>query len=66
MNSKAQFSNDQKLLVDLCEKIQAYTKLWTHFAANIAESINNAKVYVVKAELALAMGDMSSTKKNYT
>ena len=36
------------------------------FAANIAEAINNAKVFVVKGELAVSMADMASTKKYYT
>jgi hypothetical protein len=66
LNSRANFQSDSQALDALCEKITEYNKLRTHFAANIAESINNAKVFVVKAELALNMGDMTGTKKNYT
>ena len=38
----------------------------SYFAANIAENINNSKISVVKAELAISMGDMESIKRHYT
>ena len=53
-------------MIELGSQIDEYKKLKNIFSANIAESVNNVKVFVVKAELALNMGDMEGTKKNYT
>ena len=62
MNSQAIFPEESQKLSDLCTQIQEQTKLRTHFEANIAEAINNAKVFVVKGELSISIGDMESTK----
>jgi len=35
------------------------------FGANIAENINNVKVFVVRAEAALMIDDIDSMRKNY-
>lgn len=51
---------------ELSSEISEFMKLKNIFAANIAESINNVKVSVVKAELAMNMFDMEGIKKNYT
>jgi hypothetical protein len=36
-----------------------------HFGANIAENINNVKMYVVRAEAAFMIDDIDSMRKNY-
>lgn len=53
-------------ITELIENIDEYDKLRGHFSANIAESVNNAKAFVVKGEFSLMLGDMASLKKNYT
>ena len=50
----------------MIENISEYDKLRGHFSANIAESVNNAKVFVVKGEFSMMLGDMSTLKKNYS
>ena len=57
---------DTQMATELIENIQEYDKLRGHFSANIAESVNNAKAFVVKGEFSLMLGDMASVKKNYT
>ncbi len=37
----------------------------THFGANIAESINNLKFFIVKAEASLMIGDVEGMKRGY-
>ena len=51
---------------ELIQNIDEYDKLRGHFSANIAESVNQAKAFVVKGEFSLMLGDMASLKKNYT
>lgn len=60
------FPSEKQKALELVENISEYDKLRNHFSANIAESVNNAKVFVVKAEFSLMLGDMSSLKKNYS
>jgi hypothetical protein len=36
-----------------------------HFGANIAETINNVKIFVVRAEAAHMIDDVESMRKNY-
>jgi len=57
---------DIEKLTQLISDIEEYDKLRGHFSANIAESVNNAKAFVVKGEFSLMLGDMVSLKKNYT
>jgi len=45
-------------LGDLLAQIEQHNQLKTHFSANIAESINNLKVFIVKAEASLMINDM--------
>jgi hypothetical protein len=59
------FPKDFAQLSDILERIQQSTTLKTHFAANIAESIQNLKVSVVKAEASLMISDISGMRKNY-
>ena len=63
---KIDFPIERGQVTELIENIVEYDQLRNHFSANIAESINNAKVFVVKAEFSLMLGDMSSLKKNYS
>jgi hypothetical protein len=60
------FPIEKERATELIENIVEYDKLRSHFSANIAESVNNAKVFVVKGEFSLMLGDMDSLKKNYT
>ena len=61
-----EFPAEKSQVVELIETVGELDKLRDHFSANIAESINNAKVFVVKGEFSLMLGDMSSVKKNYS
>jgi hypothetical protein len=36
-----------------------------HFAANIAEGVNNVKSFVVRAEAAFMIDDIDAMRKNY-
>lgn len=47
------------------DSIKQSTTLKTHFAANIAESIQNLKVSVVKAEASLMINDIPGMRRNY-
>lgn len=60
------FPIEKKSITELVETVAELDQLRDHFSANIAESINNAKVFVVKGEFSLMLGDMASLKKNYT
>lgn len=60
------FPVEKEKATELIENIIEYDKLRSHFSANIAESVNNAKVFVVKGEFSLMLGDMDTLKKNYT
>ena len=68
LNSVVKFPNEVGRLAQICEDIASKDskKMRSIFNANIAEAINNAKVFVVKGELATSMADMASTKKYYT
>lgn len=63
---KIDFPYEKEQITELIENIIEYDNLRGHFAANIAESINNAKVFVVKGEFSIMLGDMASVKKNYS
>ena len=45
-------------LGEILSKIEESNNLRTHFSANISENINNLKVFIVKAESSLMIGDM--------
>lgn len=45
-------------LGELLGQIEQHNQLKTHFSANIAESINNLKVFIVKAEASLMINDV--------
>lgn len=45
-------------LQEIAEKIEEMNNLRGHFSANISETINNLKVFIVKAEASLMIGDM--------
>ena len=45
-------------LKDICDRIEESNNLRPHFSANIQENINNVKVFIVKAESSLMIGDM--------
>jgi hypothetical protein len=47
-----------KKLLEITERIDESNNLRTHFSANISENINNLKVFIVKAEASLMIGDM--------
>jgi hypothetical protein len=45
-------------LGELLGDIEQHNQLKTHFATNIAESINTLKLFIVKAEAALMINDV--------
>ena len=63
--AKVHIPSDQKVLERNVDKIKESTGLKTHFAANIADSIQNLKVAVVKAEASLMINDITGMRKNY-
>ena len=52
-------------LNEIVQQIEQHNQLKTHFAANIAESIGNLKVFIVKAEASLMITDIENMKKSY-
>lgn len=56
--AKASFPLEFAKLNTVLEKIKESNSLKTHFAANIADSIQNLKVAVVKAEASLIINDI--------
>jgi hypothetical protein len=52
------FPGEMTRLGELLSQIEQHNQLKTHFSANIAESINNLKVFIVKAEASLMINDM--------
>ena len=52
-------------LIEIVQQIEQHNQLKTHFAANIAESIGNLKVFIVKAEASLMITDIENMKKSY-
>ena len=58
LESEASFPLEMSKLKDICDKIEESNNLRTHFSANIQENINNVKVFIVKAESSLMIGDM--------
>ncbi len=52
-------------LGEIVAQIEQHNQLKTHFAANIAESIGNLKVFIVKAEASLMISDIESMKRSY-
>lgn len=58
LESEGFFPQEMQKLGDLLGHIQQSNALKTHFGANISESINNLKVFIVKAEASLMIGDM--------
>jgi len=58
LSSEAQFPVEMLRLQELLSQIESHNQLKTHFSANIAESINNLKVFIVKAEASLMINDM--------
>jgi hypothetical protein len=52
------FPDEMTRLGELLAQIEQHNQLKTHFSANIAESINNLKVFIVKAEASLMINDM--------
>ena len=57
--------SDAKVLTHNLDRIKESNSLKTHFAANIADSIQNLKVAVVKAEASLMINDIAGMRKNY-
>lgn len=58
LESEASFPVEISRLQEILSKIEESNNLRTHFSANISESINNLKVFIVKAESSLMIGDM--------
>ena len=46
-----------KKLTDILSRVDESNNLKTHFGANISDSIGNLKVFIVKAEASLMIGD---------
>lgn len=66
IESEATFPAEETTAAELIEHINEQNQLRTHFSANIAESVNNVKINVVKSEYANMINDMASLKKCYS
>ena len=54
----ASFPSEMSRLRELLGHIEQHNQMKTHFASNIAESINRLKLFIVKAEAALMITDV--------
>lgn len=58
LESYADFPKEMEELKDVIKKVNDYNEVRLHLAADMAEAIRNAKIFVVKAEDARILGDM--------
>lgn len=58
LESSADFPKEMEELKLVIKKVNDYNEVRLHLAADMAEAIRNAKVFVVKAEDARILGDM--------
>jgi hypothetical protein len=58
VESSSHYPKEFQRVKDLSTDIRDYDDMRTHFNANIAENMNNLKVFVVKSEYSLILGDM--------
>lgn len=58
LDSNADFPKEMEELKLVIKKVNDYNEVRLHLAADMAEAIRNAKVFVVKAEDARILGDM--------
>jgi Bardet-Biedl syndrome 2 protein len=58
IESNADFPKEMEELKVIIKKVNDYNEVRLHLAADMAEAIRNAKVFVVKAEDARILGDM--------
>lgn len=58
MESHAEFPQEMEELKGLIKKVNDYNDARLHLVADMAESIRNAKTFVVKAEDSRILGDM--------
>jgi len=58
LESEGSFPVEMRRLADILQKVEASNSLRTHFSANISENIANLKMFIVKAETALMIGDV--------
>ena len=58
LESYADFAVEMEELKQVIKKVNDYNEVRLHLAADMAEAIKNAKIFVVKAEDARILGDM--------
>jgi len=58
LDSNADFPKEMEELKVVIKKVNDFNEVRLHLAADMAEAIRNAKVFVVKAEDARILGDM--------
>lgn len=58
LESYADFTLEMEELRQVIKKVNDYNEVRMHLAADMAEAIKNAKIFVVKAEDARILGDM--------
>ena len=58
LDVEAYFPKEMKRLSEILVVVDQSNQLKTHFSSNIAESINNLKAFIVKAEASLMISDM--------
>ena len=58
LESHADFPDEIQELKELIKKVNGANEARLHLAADMAESVKNAKTFIVKAEDARILGDM--------
>lgn len=58
LEAEGSFPPEMARLSEILQNIEQHNQMKTHFAANIAESINTLKLFIVKAEASLMINDM--------
>eukprot|EP00330_Aristerostoma_sp_ATCC50986_P011986 CAMPEP_0114579168 /NCGR_PEP_ID=MMETSP0125-20121206/3593_1 /TAXON_ID=485358 ORGANISM="Aristerostoma sp., Strain ATCC 50986" /NCGR_SAMPLE_ID=MMETSP0125 /ASSEMBLY_ACC=CAM_ASM_000245 /LENGTH=137 /DNA_ID=CAMNT_0001769739 /DNA_START=1318 /DNA_END=1731 /DNA_ORIENTATION=+ len=66
LESHADFPDEIQELKELIKKVNGANEARLHLAADMAESVKNAKTFIVKAEDARILGDMKQMKKMYS
>jgi len=66
LESMAEFPLEMEELKLVIKKVNDYNEVRMHLTADMAESVRNAKTFIVKAEDSRLLGEMKSMKKYYS
>jgi Bardet-Biedl syndrome 2 protein len=66
LESVADFPVEMEELKSVIKKVNDFNEVRLHLTADMAESVRNAKTFIVRAEDARILGDMKNMKKYYS